>query len=467
VTKTFVSMLTASCLQMAALAVGVGVSLVTAPVAAAADPADLLDIEVGKSVVIETPRNATAISITNPEVADIVTLASANKIQVQGKSVGSTDLVIQQGAGVPPRIYQVNVHRDLTDLVRLVDEIVEGTPPMVYPLKDRIAVQGAVADLDTLERVSQVASLYDEKFVNLMTVRGDHQVQLEVVFAEVSRGSLRELGLNTFYGNSSIGVGLQQPGGFTTSTVASPDLAGIFGTGLVPAAAAGTFQLLGRVSALDLSTVLSIMEDHRMSRILSQPVVTSLSGQQADLLAGGRIPIPAAGGNGAVQVQYQEYGVKLTFLPTVLAGNVIDMDVTAEVSEPDFANGTRLTGIEVPGFISRKGKTHLRVESGLTFAMAGMLDERTVYTRAEVPGLGRLPLIGALFRYTKHSRSETELMMFVTPRLVRPLGPGEVPPLPGSTENLNPSDVELFLLGMGRRPGSRTAQPTGAVGLQR
>jgi pilus assembly protein CpaC len=446
----------------------VAFALLASTVAVAADPSDgdLLDIEVSKSVVIETPRNATAISITNPEVADIVTLASANKIQVQGKTVGSTDLVIQQGAGVPPKIYQITVHRDLSDLVRLVDDIVEGTPPRVYPLKDRIAVQGAVPDLDTLERVSQVATLYDEKFVNLMTVKGDHQVQLEVVFAEVSRGSLRELGLNAFYGNQTLGVGLQGPGAFTSATVANPDLSGIFGTD-VAAAAAGTFQILGRVSALDLSAILSIMEDYRISKILAQPVLTCLSGQQADLLAGGEIPIPAPSGNGAISINYKQYGVKLTFIPTVLAGNVVDMDVTAEVSEPDYANGTRLTGVEVPGFISRKGKSHLRVESGMTFAMAGMLDERTVYSRAEIPGLGRIPIVGALFRYTKHTRSETELVMFVTPRLVRPLGAAEVPDAPGTTENLNPSDIELFLLGMGHRPGSRTAEPTGEVGLQR
>ena len=139
----------------------------------------------------------------------------------------------------------------------------------------------------------------------------------------------------------------------------------------------------------------------------------------------------------------------------------------SEVSELDYASGTRITGIEVPGFISRKGKSHLRLDSGMTFAMAGLLSDTTTYTRAEVPGLGRIPLVGALFRYTRHYRSESELIILVTPRLVRPLGPGEVPASPGSTENNNPSDLELFLLGMDHRPGSRSAKPTGDVGLER
>jgi pilus assembly protein CpaC len=154
-------------------------------------------------------------------------------------------------------------------------------------------------------------------------------------------------------------------------------------------------------------------------------------------------------------------------VPTVLGGDVIDMRVYVEVSEPDFASGTRITGIQVPGFVSRKGRTHLRVDNGMTFAMAGLLSENTVYARSEVPGLGRIPLIGTLFRYTRHVREETELLIMVTPRLVRPLAPGEVPAAPGTTENNNPSDVELFLFGMGHRTGSRSAKPTADVGLQR
>jgi len=430
------------------------------------DRSDWLDIEVGKSVVIETPKNATAIAITDPTVADIVPLASANKIQVQGKQVGSTDLVIQQGAGVAPLIYTVTVHEDLSDLIRRIDAVVEGEPPAVYPLKDRIVVQGQVDDLDTLEHVAQVASIYDKDFINLMTVRGDHEVQLEVVFAEVSRSDLRELGLNVLWGDSNLAAGLLQPNLATTNTVTNGD-ASIINGGVTPAAAAGAFELLGYASQINLSAVLSVMDDYELSKILAQPTLTCLSGQQCEFLAGGEIPLPAPGGNGSVTVTYKEYGVKLVFVPTVLAGNVIDMRVYVEVSQPDFGTGTRLTGIEVPGFVSRKGKSHLRLDSGMTFAMAGMISDNVAYSRAKVPLLGDIPVVGTLFRYTQHKRQETELVIFVTPRLIRPLGPGEVPAPPGTSEDNNPTDLELFLLGMDHRPGSRTAQPTGQVGLQR
>src|SRR5689334_2665165 len=156
--------------------------------------ADWLDIELGKSFVITTPRVPSAIAITDPEVAVAVTLGVANKIQVQGTSIGTTDLVVQFGPGVPPLVYEITVHRDLSDLVRRIDSIVEGEPPRVYPLGERIVVEGPVDDLDTLEQVALVSRIYDEEFVNLMSVRGDHQVQLEVMFAEVSRTASRELG---------------------------------------------------------------------------------------------------------------------------------------------------------------------------------------------------------------------------------------------------------------------------------
>ncbi len=449
---------------VATLALSFTAPLVTAQ-AAETRTGDWLDIEVGKSVVIETPKNATAIAITDPGVADIVPLASANKIQVQGRMVGSTDLVIQQGQGVPPLIYEITVHQDLSDLIRRVDALVEGEPPSIYPLKERIVVQGPVEDLDTLEEVAQVARIYDEDFVNLMTVRGDHQVQLEVMFAEVSRTALRELGMNVLFGDDDLTAGMLAPNFNSAAFVQTPST--VIDTGIVPAAAAGTFQLLGYIGEIDLGAVISVLEDHRVSKVLAQPTLACLSGQQCEFLAGGEIPLPAPGGSGAITVAFKEYGVKVMFVPTVLAGNVVDMRTYIEVSEPDYANGTRLTGIEIPGFTSRKGKGHVRVDNGMTFAMAGMLSERSTYTRAQVPLLGDIPIVGTLFRYTKHTREETELVVFVTPRLIRPLGPGEVPAAPGTTEDNNPTDVELFLLGMGHRAGSRTAEPTGDVGLQR
>lgn len=426
---------------------------------------DWLDIELGKSLVLETPANAKAIAITDPTVADIQTLGSGNKLQVQGKQVGSTDLIVQLTTGAPI-IYEITVHQDLTDLIRRVDGLVEGEPPQVYPLQDRIVVQGVVDDLDTLEAIAGVARIYDDNFVNLMTVEGDHQVQLEVIFAEVSRSATRSLGLQALWGNSEMGFQMASPALNSNTGVQHPSVTAI-AQGFVGNSSSGLFNFMGYIADLDLAATLSILSDYRMGKVLAQPTLVALSGQQAEFLAGGEIPLPNPSGQGQITIQFKEYGVKLVFVPTVLGGNVIDLRVYVEVSEPDFGNAARLVGIEVPGFASRKAASHLRLDSGMTFAMAGMLNERTNYSRAEVPGLGRIPILGTLFRFTTHERDETELVIFVTPRLVRPLGPGEVPAAPGTTENNNPSDIELFLLGLDHRPGSRTAEPSGDVGLVR
>jgi pilus assembly protein CpaC len=448
--------------------------IAAAPVVASAqeERADWLDIEVGKSVVLETPRVPTAIAITDPAVVNLESLGEASKIQVQGKAIGTTDLIVQFGPGIPPMIYELTVHRDMSDLIRRIDAIVEGEPPRVYPLGERIVIEGEVDDLDTLEQVALVTRIYDESFVNLMQVRGDHQVQLEVLFAEVSRTGTRDLGLNILYGDSSLAAGLIAPGQSTVgvqNTAITAISAGGIGPGSIVGPGTGGYQLAAFASNIKLSGVLSVLDDYSLGKILAQPTMVSLSGQQSEFLAGGEVPVPQAqgGGNNAIMVQFREFGVKLAFVPTVLANDVIDVRMDLEISEPDYAIGTRVTGIEIPGFISRKSRSHLRIESGMTFAVAGMLSEQTSFSRAAVPGLGRIPILGMFFRKIRHVRSENEVLIYVTPRLVRPLAPGEIPAPPGTAENNNPSDFELFLLGMNHRPGSRTAQPTGAVGLQR
>ena len=238
------------------------------------------------------------------------------------------------------------------------------------------------------------------------------------------------------------------------------------GTVLSPSPEA--FRLLGTFgNGVNLSAIMSVLSQNSVSKILAQPTLVALSGQQAEFLAGGEIPIPVSQFGNKVTIEFKEYGVKLIFVPTVLGENVVDMRVFVEVSDVDGTNSIRLTGIEIPSFVSRKTQSHLRIESGKTFAMAGMLNDSMRATYARVPVLGDIPLVGSLFRYVQHRRDETELMIFVTPKLVRPMAPGEVPKPPGTTEDNNPNDFELFLLGMDHRSESRIAKPTGPLGLAR
>lgn len=425
-----------------------------------------LDIQKGKSLVLQIPKDTINVSLTDEAVAHVQFIKGTQTIMIQGLSVGTTDLIVNPATG-SPQIFEVTVHQDLSGLIRRINAIVEGEPPQIYPLKGRIVIEGVIDDLNTLEQVSMVAKIFDSEFINLMTVRGDHQVQLEVVFAEVSRTGLRELGVN---------IWAALPGGVdgrivgpassnsTTGTFAPMDALGNI---IVPPPTTAGFKIIGNLPGV-FASYISVLDDYKLAKLLAQPTIVALSGQKGEFLAGGEVPIPsAAGGGGQVQVEFKEYGIALSFVPTVLAGDVIDLQVSTSVSEPDYSIASRLTGIEVPGFATRKAKSHIRVDSGMTFALAGMILEETQYSKAQIPLLGDIPIIGSIFRYVRHQRIEKELIVFVTPRLVRPLAPGEMPAPPGTTEDNNPGDFAFFLLGMQRRPGSRTATPTATIGLDR
>jgi pilus assembly protein CpaC len=430
-------------------------------------PVAWLDVGMGQSFIYKESRSISRVLVSDAEIAEVKVL-EAGQFQIRGMSVGTTDLWVWFSGRVShPVHYQLTIHKDLSDLIRRLEDIVDGVPPKVYPLRDRLVIEGPVSNMTTFERVANIARVYDEDFVNLMTVEGDHQIQLEVVFAEVNRSALRELGFNALFGNGGLGFGMEGPMSSAASSIAQPGGSAInAGATLAPSGEA--FRLLGVAGgSVNLSAIMSVLSQHSISKVLAQPTLVALSGQQAEFLAGGEIPIPVSQFGNKVTIEFKEYGVKLVFVPTVLGDEVVDMRVYVEVSDVDNTNSIRLTGIEIPSFISRKTQSHLRIKSGNTFAMAGMLNDSVRATYARIPLLGDIPLIGALFRYVKHRRDETELMIFVTPRLVRPLPPGQVPLPPGLAEDNNPNDLELFLLGMDHRSDTKTAAPTGPIGLAR
>ncbi|MCB9744418.1 MAG: pilus assembly protein N-terminal domain-containing protein [Alphaproteobacteria bacterium] len=469
-----------------------GGALLTTPAFAQDMPnARWLDVELGQSQIEQTPRNIHRVLISEDSIAELKILEQG-QFQVRGLEVGTTDIWIWYVDDKEhPEVIEVTVHRDLSELIRRVGELVtEGPPPRVYPLEDRIVLEGPVPSLEALERIAAVAKVYDEDFVNLMSVKGDHQVQLEVTFAEVSRTATREMGLNILWGdqngNAALGLtsaassgdrgGTYHPNNSYANNTANPYLiqsGNVNTTGFIQTVGSGAFALTGVVAnPVNLAAILSVLEQHQITKVLAEPTIVVLSGQQAEFLAGGEIPVPVAQNNNRITLEFKEYGVILVFVPTVLANGVIDMRVTVEVSEVDSSTGTRITGIEIPGFLVRKSSSHLRVNDGMTFAMAGLLSEQLRYNRAQVPLLGDIPVLGALFSYTQHIRDETELMIFVTPRLVRPMVEDELPIPPGLTEDNNPSDFELFWLGMDHRAGSRvgeegSGQPSGPVGAER
>jgi len=432
---------------------------------AAGGGAHWIDVQSGQSIVWRATRPIARLLLSDPSVAE-VKLLEEEQFQVRGVMVGTTDLwVWYRDNPTQPVEYQVSVSQDLSEMLRRIEVVTgDSEPPRVYPMGGRLVLDGAVADLETLERLSALARIYDPEFVNLMSVRGDHQVQLEVTFVEISRTGLRELGINAFFSGPDASGGWYGPNRGEDVNFIGPD--GVEATWPMPTAAA--FQVLGAVALQDwsLAALLGALEESNLSKILAEPTLVAMSGQQAEFLAGGEVPI-AITTYDRVLVEFKEYGIKLNFVPTVLAGDVIDLRVYTEVSEIDTTVSVSLGGLAIPGFLTRKGSSHLRMKTGTTFAMAGLLSESVRHRRAEIPVLGRIPILGALFRYTKHETEETEIMIFVTPKLVRPMNPDEVPISPARSEDNNPNDFELFLLGLDHVPGSRTMESTGPVGMER
>lgn len=427
-----------------------------------------LNVELGHSIIFDEGRAVKQIIVGDSSVINVESL-SPEQFRIKGSAVGNTNVwVVFNDSPRDPVPYDITVHQDLSGLIRRIDAITAGEEaPRAYPINGRLVLEGEVRDVQTLEQVAAVARLYDEEFVNLMSVGGDHQVQLQVVFAEVNRSGMRALGINGSWGDNILGFALQTPALIGNSFATRPELSQV-NSGITQAFSSDTFNLVGSLGApVNLAAILSVLESNGVSKILAQPTLVALSGQQAEFLAGGEIPIPVSQIGSRISIDFKEYGVKLTFVPTVLGQDVIDVRVYVEVSDIDNNNAIRLTGIDIPAFISRKTSSHLRVDNGMTFAMAGMLQETSRSTTQQIPILGDIPVIGALFRTIEHDRDETELMIFVTPRLVRPMAPDEVPMPPGAAENHNPTDFELFLLGMDHQPGSRTVEPTGPIGLER
>jgi pilus assembly protein CpaC len=425
----------------------------------------------GESLVRVAPRAVTRFLLSDPSIAE-VRLLSQDQYQVRGLARGSTDLWIwyADAPGRPHR-HALAVGARLEDLQKRVNEAAPGAGVRVSALRDRIVAEGTIADAETLERVARVLRVHDPSFVNLLTVRADQQVQLKVTFAEVNRSSLRQMGLNGLYSEKAALAGVVGP---QTSTVAGRLRTAARGAvpsvndGLLGAASSGAFQIVGWMGgAPGGAAILSVLEENDLARTLARPTLVALSGQSATFHGGGRIPIPVQQQNNQVSISFEEYGVRLRFVPTVLAGEIIDVQATVEVSELDPGNALRLSGVEVPAIRTRRGESRLRLGSGSTFALAGMLSERTTSTRSAIPLLGDIPVVGSLFRFVRHDRSDTELVIFVTPELVKPIAPGQAPSPPGA-ELVTPGDLSLFLLGHAGGAGQPAAvTPVGPAGMER
>jgi pilus assembly protein CpaC len=435
--------------------------------AAAGDAEDLmrtLELERGKSVFVRTDYDVKRVSVGDPELLDVVVFAP-RELQFVAKGTGSTNVLIWDTRGRPQASIQVQIGTPQIYLQRELRRILSNDDLHVDGARSATVLSGSVPNVVALEQTLAVANAFvadDEnaQVVNLLEVGGNQQVMLKVVIAEMSRTLTREFGTNF---NALIDAGTGKIridgllGGLTTPGLGAGDVVKLNDAVNL---AAGFFNFGGLEQ---LAVFLDILDERGLSKILAEPALVARSGESASFLVGGEVPVPIAQGGafGSITVEYKKFGVGLSFTPTVLAPDRIHLTVSPEVSRPDFAFGTEVQGTVVPAFNSRRASTSVDLEHGQTLAIAGLLSEVLQESVSEYPILGRIPIIGGLFRASRFEKQETELVILVTPVLAQPTGTD--PTLP-TDFFIEPSASEFFMYGWleGRAPIEE--EPAGLIG---
>lgn len=401
----------------------------------------------GKSRVLETPVPIKRASLANPDVADTVIL-SPTQVYLTGKTVGVTNLTLWQDRDQVFAIYDVVVTPDLGRLkLELHRTLPEETNLQVRASHDHITLAGTVSSSTALARALDLAEAFaPKKVVNLLQVGGVQQVMLEVRVAEMNRELLRRLGVN-FSGQGGEGFAVTALDALTALSGPGALLGPLFQSVSPSVNAAFRFP----TGSTTWTGFIDALQEQNLIKILAKPTLVSLSGQEAAFLAGGEFPIPVPQAFGVTTIQFKKFGVGLTFAPNVLSDKHISMTVAPEVSELDFTNAVTLQGFTIPAITTRRASTVIELSDGQSFAIGGLLQDTVRTSISQFPFLGDIPILGALFRSTTFQKNETELLIIVTPHLVKPLNMASQP-LP-TDFYVEPNDFELYLLGFAEKGG--------------
>ena len=411
-----------------------------------------LQVSMNRAVVVEADNPFAELSIANPGIADISTL-SDRTIYILGKAPGRTTLTLLGPDGRLITNVDIHVTPDIAEFKERLRQILPGEPIEVRTANDGIVLSGVVSSIMKLDRALDLANRYaPERVSNLMVVGGTQQVMLKVRFAEVQRRVLKGLssGLNMVYaGSDAVLSGASGSGALVPGTSLGDSDSVVLNLG---EAALGQFGLGFDIGSVSFGVLFEALEQKRMARTLAEPSLTALSGQEASFLAGGEYPIPVADGDGGVTIEYKPFGVQLNFIPRVVDGHRINLELNAAVSDIDVGTTVTADGFEVNAFTRRETTTTVERLDGQSFAVAGLLEDDFGDAVAQVPWLGDVPILGALFRSSSYEREQSELVIIVTPHLVTPTR-GEALALPTDRVRI-PTESELFLFGQTARPAN-------------
>jgi len=405
-----------------------------------------LNVSMNRAVVVEADQPFAEVSIANPGIADISTL-SDRTLYVLGKAPGRTTLTLLGPDGRLITNVEVHVSPDIAEFKERLRQILPNEQIEVRTANDGIVLSGVVSSIQKLDRALDLANRYaPERVSNLMSVGGTQQVMLKVRFAEMQRSVRKNLSSSLALSGGLGGLGLNGGNGaFVDNGNITTALDGDPATGINSNSAETSQYLFGfNAGGLQLAVALEALESKGVVRTLAEPNLTALSGQEAKFLAGGEYPIPVADGSG-VTIVYKPFGVELNFTPRVVDGDVINLSLTAAVSGIDSSVSLQTNGFSVNAFKRRETSTTVEMRDGESFAIAGLLEDDFQDLAGQVPWLGDIPVLGALFRSADYERRQSELVIIVTPHLVTPTR-GEALSLP--TDRIRPpTEAELFLFG--------------------
>lgn len=424
---------------------GAGVLLAGATMALAEgkgseSPERTIRIKVDQSLLLDSEFVVKRVSVAKPEIAD-VEVVSPKQLLVIGKSAGTTTLIYWSDEEKPTYI---EMHVGIA-VERVRDDLRKIAPNEKFDLLasgDTLILSGTVSSGLVDNQLAVSAQAYAKNVVNLLKVEKLEQVLVQVRVSEVDRSVAKELGFNAMFEHGSLRGAVSPPSSFSPFFGnLRDDQIGNVGPNTTFSDAMNLF--VAKPGAFPkFAGFLRILHDRGALKTLAEPNLVVANGAEGKFLVGGEFPViytTSAGGGSSFAIQYKEFGIKLSFRPKISPNGEIYMTVAQEVSELDFANAVILSGFQIPALKSRKAESGLQLADGQTFVLAGLIDNKVAKQVTKIPLLGDIPILGALFRSTRYSNEETELMVMVTPKIVRPLSQEEIPALP--TELMKPEET--------------------------
>lgn len=434
---------------------------------AASDGSGALEINTGRARLITLPRPMTDLFVADDTIAD-VQVRSPTQLYIFGKKPGETTVSATARGGAVVYAATVRVGNNLDSIGRMLKLAMPDAQIAATPMNGLILLTGTIAAPDDGAEAERLVQAYvgkDTKVISRLKTATPLQVNLQVRIAEVNRSFVKQIGVNLLSrDNNSNGFVFGITSGRTAGTIGDiTNAAGqVTGTqyNFAPGTGRTTLGLGGRVLGMDLLSAIDLGETLGQVSTLANPNLTALSGETATFLAGGEIPIPLASGFGQVSVEYKPYGVSLAYTPTVLADGRISLRVRPEVSQITSLGSVQVSGTTIPALTTRRAETTLELGSGQSMMIGGLLSNSRDNSIEKTPWLGDLPLIGSLFRSNAFKRNETELVIIITPYLVKPVNSPSDIALPSDGMRA-PNDAERVLLGrMGAGDGKPRPVPT-------